>query len=229
MTDYGHELKFGTFITPAPPAPRGGAAGPARRPLGYDLITFQDHPYQPALLDAQALLAYVAAQTEHAHLSANVTNLPLRQPVVIARSRRHPRPAQRRPLRAGPRCRRVLGCDRGRRRTPAQPRSGGRRPRGGDPDHPADLGGREPGGVRVDGEYYRVVGGKRGPAPPHDIGISIGAYKPRMLVSPAGSPTAGCRPWGRLASPHDLGGAERADRRGRGLGRARRRRPSGAG
>ena len=35
--------------------------------------------------------------------------------------------------------------------------------------------------LRVDGRYYRVDGAKRGPAPAHDIGIWLGAYKPRML------------------------------------------------
>ena len=39
----------------------------------------------------------------------------------------------------------------------------------------------EPGGARVDGEFYSVRGAKRGPATPHPIGISIGAYGPRML------------------------------------------------
>jgi hypothetical protein len=35
--------------------------------------------------------------------------------------------------------------------------------------------------VRVSGEVHRVVGAKAGPAPAHDVGIWIGAYKPRML------------------------------------------------
>lgn len=39
----------------------------------------------------------------------------------------------------------------------------------------------ERGGVRVKGTYYGVNGAKRGPAPAHDIGIWVGAYKPRML------------------------------------------------
>jgi alkanesulfonate monooxygenase SsuD/methylene tetrahydromethanopterin reductase-like flavin-dependent oxidoreductase (luciferase family) len=34
---------------------------------------------------------------------------------------------------------------------------------------------------RVDGTYYQIDGAKRGPAPAHDIGIWLGAYKPRML------------------------------------------------
>jgi alkanesulfonate monooxygenase SsuD/methylene tetrahydromethanopterin reductase-like flavin-dependent oxidoreductase (luciferase family) len=36
-------------------------------------------------------------------------------------------------------------------------------------------------GVRVDGEFYQVNGARRGPKPAHDIGIWIGAYKPRIL------------------------------------------------
>lgn len=35
--------------------------------------------------------------------------------------------------------------------------------------------------LRVEGDYYRVAGAKRGPAPAHDIPVWIGAYKPRML------------------------------------------------
>ena len=35
--------------------------------------------------------------------------------------------------------------------------------------------------LHAGGDYYRVDGAKRGPAPAHDIPIWIGAYKPRML------------------------------------------------
>src|SRR5690606_27171474 len=35
--------------------------------------------------------------------------------------------------------------------------------------------------LQLDGTYYRLDGAKRGPAPAHDMGIWIGAYKPRML------------------------------------------------
>ncbi len=37
------------------------------------------------------------------------------------------------------------------------------------------------GGVKVEGEHYRVKGAKRGPAPAHEIEIWLGGYKPRML------------------------------------------------
>src|SRR5712675_2446078 len=87
MPDYGHPLLFGTFITPI--------NGPAQQPvelavlaedLGYDLVTFQDHPYQPAFLDTWTLMSWVAAQTERVHIAANVLNVPLRSPAVLARS-----------------------------------------------------------------------------------------------------------------------------------------------
>jgi len=35
--------------------------------------------------------------------------------------------------------------------------------------------------LRVEGEFYRVAGAKRGPAPAHPVPIWLGAYKPRML------------------------------------------------
>src|SRR5439155_8036036 len=37
------------------------------------------------------------------------------------------------------------------------------------------------GAASFDGAYYRLGGAARGPAPLHDVGIWIGAYKPRML------------------------------------------------
>ncbi len=38
-----------------------------------------------------------------------------------------------------------------------------------------------PGGARVEGAHHRLDGAARGPAPLHDVGIWVGAYKPRML------------------------------------------------
>src|SRR5215475_3463363 len=84
---YGHPLKFGTFITPLNRAPEQVVALAKRsEELGYDLVTFQDHPYQPAFLDTWTLLSWVAAQTERVHLAANVLNVPLRSPAVLAGS-----------------------------------------------------------------------------------------------------------------------------------------------
>lgn len=87
MTDRGHELVFGSFLTPGSAHPET-VVGLARlsEQLGLDLVTFQDHPYQPALLDTWTLLSYVAAATVHVQISPNVVNLPLRPPAVLARA-----------------------------------------------------------------------------------------------------------------------------------------------
>src|ERR1700753_806088 len=87
MPDYGHPLRFGSFITPvnAPPDQPVRLAVLSEQ-LGLDLVTFQDHPYQASFLDTWTLLTWVAAQTERIALSGNVLNLPLRQPAVLARS-----------------------------------------------------------------------------------------------------------------------------------------------
>jgi len=66
----------------------------------------------------------------------------------------------------------------------------------------------ERGGVRVNGTYYQVKGAKRGPAPAHDIGIWIGAYKPRILkltgrVADGWLPSLGYLPGG-LASLEEM-------------------------
>jgi FAD/FMN-containing dehydrogenase len=41
--------------------------------------------------------------------------------------------------------------------------------------------GDAPGALRFEGEHYSVPRMKRGPRPAHDIGVWLGAYKPRML------------------------------------------------
>src|SRR4051794_35688466 len=87
MPDYGHDLSFGTFITPQYQRPDDVVAlAKLTERAGLDLATFQDHPYQAAFLDTWTLMSWVAAQTETLRVAPNVLNLPLRQPGVIARS-----------------------------------------------------------------------------------------------------------------------------------------------
>lgn len=183
MTDYGHDLLFGLFVTPS--AQGAGQvldlAVTADR-AGLDLVTFQDHPYQPAFLDTWTLLTYVAARTERIHVSGNVLSLPLRPPAVLARA------AASLDRLSGGRVALGIGAGAfwdgieamgGRRLTPGQ---------GVDALREAitiirglwDTETR--GGVRFDGTYYQATGAKRGPAPAHDIPVWIGAYKPRMLA-----------------------------------------------
>ncbi|MCX4390965.1 LLM class flavin-dependent oxidoreductase [Micromonospora peucetia] len=183
MSDYGHPLTFGAFLTPGNAEP-GRVVGLAMlaEQVGFDLVTFQDHPYQPAFLDTWTLMSFVAARTGSVRLAANVTNLPLRPPAVLARS------VASLDLLSGGRVELGLGAGAfweaieamgGRRLSPGQ----GVRALAEAIDvirQVWDVDAR--GGVRVDGEFHRVVGAKRGPAPAHDVGIWLGAYKPRMLA-----------------------------------------------
>ncbi|MGW4796594.1 LLM class flavin-dependent oxidoreductase [Nonomuraea sp. NPDC004297] len=182
MPDYGHDLLFGSFITPSNASPAQVVAlAQESEAAGLDLATFQDHPYQPALLDTWTLLSYVAARTERIHLSGNVVNLPLRPPATLARA------AASLDLLSGGRFELGLGAGGfwdaieamgGRRLTPGQAV---------DALSEAidvirgvwDAGNRSL--FRLEGTYYQVDGAKRGPAPAHDVGIWLGAYKPRML------------------------------------------------
>jgi alkanesulfonate monooxygenase SsuD/methylene tetrahydromethanopterin reductase-like flavin-dependent oxidoreductase (luciferase family) len=88
MPDYGHPLRFATFIAPVnSPAHRPVELAQLSERLGFDFVTFQDHPYQSSFLDTWTLLSWVAARTERIGVSGNVLNLPLRQPpAVLARA-----------------------------------------------------------------------------------------------------------------------------------------------
>src|ERR1700710_480504 len=84
MPDYGHPLRFATFIAPTnSPAHRPVELAQLSERLGFDFVTFQDHPYQSSYLDTWTLLSWVAARTERIGVSGNVLNLPLRQPPAI--------------------------------------------------------------------------------------------------------------------------------------------------
>ena len=61
--------------------------------------------------------------------------------------------------------------------------------------------------VRFTGQHYRVVGVKPGPAPAHPIGISVGAYGPRMLAL-IGRLADGWVPSSTYVPPDRLGAAQ---------------------
>lgn len=182
MTDYGHDLLFGTFATPsaADPAQVVASAQLAEQ-AGLDLVTYQDHPYQPGFLDTWTLLAWVAAQTHTITVAPNVINLPLRPPAVLARS------AASLDLLSNGRVELGLGAG---AFWDAIAAMGGARLAPGEAVQALEEAveiirgvwdAETRGGVRVDGAFHRVDGAKRGPAPAHAIGIWLGAYKPRML------------------------------------------------
>ncbi|GAA0624333.1 LLM class flavin-dependent oxidoreductase [Kribbella sandramycini] len=201
--DYGHDLAFGTFLTPAIDDPaRVIALAQLSEQAGLDLVSFQDHPYQPRLMDAWTLLSVVAAQTQRIKVATNVANLPFRHPVVLARS------VATLDLITGGRVELGLGA-------------------GGFLDAVAANGGPrlttgqsitaleeaiaviravwEPtgGGIRLPGVHYPVSGAKRGPQPAHDVEIWLGAYKPRMLAV-TGRLADGWLPSSPYAKPDDL-------------------------
>ena len=182
MPDYGQDLLFGTFVTPMnhPPHHAVEQAVVADR-AGLDLVTYQDHPYQPRFHDTYTLLGYAAARTERVKLAANVTNLPLRPPAVLART------VASLDILSGGRV--ELGLGAGGFWDAIEAMGGPRRKPGESIEALAeameiirrlwDTDDRSR--LVVDGEHYRVDGAKRGPAPAHDVEIWVGAYKPRIL------------------------------------------------
>jgi len=180
MGDYGHDLSFGIFVTPKADT-AGHVLQLARRAeaAGLDWVSVQDHPYQPAFLDAWTLLTAIAATTERVSVFPNVANLPLRPPAVLARA-----VASLDILSGG---RAELGIGTGAFWEAIAAMGGPRRsPR----ESVQAL--REaiaviralwaPGrGARLAGDHYSLAGAKPGPFPVHDVGIWVGGYKERML------------------------------------------------
>jgi alkanesulfonate monooxygenase SsuD/methylene tetrahydromethanopterin reductase-like flavin-dependent oxidoreductase (luciferase family) len=182
MTDYGHELIFGTFITPvATPSQKAVELGIASEEAGFDLVTYQDHPYQNSFHDTWTLMTHVAARTSRIRIASNVLNLPLRPPAVLARSA-----ATLSNLSEG---RFELGIGAGGFWDAIAGMGGPRRSPGEsvtaleeaieimrgiwDTDQSDDF--------SFDGAFYPIHRVKRGPTPQHDIGIWVGGYGPRML------------------------------------------------
>jgi alkanesulfonate monooxygenase SsuD/methylene tetrahydromethanopterin reductase-like flavin-dependent oxidoreductase (luciferase family) len=180
--DYGHELRFGVFVTPD--AARANEVVELARladAAGLDLVTFQDHPYQQRFLDAWTLLSVVAAETTTASLSLNVANLPLRHPVMLAKS------VASLDVLSGGRVELALGAGAfwegiaafgGPRRTPGQSVDALREAI----DIIRDAWASGGAGIRHEGEHYTVRGARVGPPPAHPVEIWLGAYKRRLLA-----------------------------------------------
>ena len=220
MTDYGHALEFGVFITPASTDTETvvGLATLADR-TGLDLVSFQDHPYQARFLDAWTLLSFVAARTSQVRLTANVLNLPLRNPAMVARA------VASLDILSGGRAELGIGAGAFWDRIEAM---GGRRLSAAQSvdalEEAIDVirslwDVEQPSAARFDGSYYRLDGADRGPAPLHDVSIWVGAYKPRML-SLTGRKADGWLPSLPYLQPGGLAGANATiDRAAEGAGR----------
>lgn len=179
--DYGHPIRFGTFLTPVAADPqRPVRLAQLSEQLGFDLATFQDHPYQPAFLDTWTLMSYVAAATSTIEVAPNVLNLPMRPAPVTAQAA-----ASLDLLSSG---RFALGLGAGGFWDAMEAMGASRLTPGQAVDALAE-------GIELirelwdtdsrahvrGGEYYSVDGAKRGPSPAHRVPIWVGAYKPRML------------------------------------------------
>jgi alkanesulfonate monooxygenase SsuD/methylene tetrahydromethanopterin reductase-like flavin-dependent oxidoreductase (luciferase family) len=144
-----------------------------------DLVGIQDHPYQRRFLDTWSLIPALLTETKRISFFTDVANLPLRPPAVMARA------AASLDVLSGGRFELGLGA-------------------GGYPDVIAGFGGprltpgesvealdeaidvirllwSEKRSVSFEGKHYRLDGARPGPRPAHQMGIWLGAFKPRML------------------------------------------------
>jgi iron-sulfur cluster repair protein YtfE (RIC family) len=182
MADYRHDLQFGIFVTPvAAQAAEVLELARLADVVGLDLVTFQDHPYQATFLDTWTLLAVVAAQTTNVRVAPNVANLPLRPPVVLARS------VASLDILSGGRVELGLGAgafwdaiaaNGGERLTPGE---------GVDAlseaiDVIRATWAADGPPIQHHGKHYNVVGAEPGPPPVHAVELWLGAYQRRMLA-----------------------------------------------
>ena len=146
---------------------------------GLAFVGVQDHPYQRHFLDTWSLLPALMSQTSRISFFTDVASLPLRPPAVMAKA------AATLDVLSGGRFELGLGG-------------------GASPDLIAHFGGprRTPGetvaavseaidvlrllwssepSVSYTGRYYSLEDARFGPRPAHEIGIWVGAFKPRML------------------------------------------------
>jgi hemerythrin-like domain-containing protein len=179
MPDYGHDLQFGIFPSPeAAAAERTLELAQLADVSGLEIVSLQDHPYQARHLDTWTLLSVIATRTSAIRVAPNVANLPLRPPVVLARS------AATLDLLSGGRV--ELGLGSGAFWDAIAAAGGPRRTPGEAVDALVEAIGViravwGTGTVRAVGEHYQVQGLHAGPQPAHDIPLWAGAYKPRML------------------------------------------------
>ena len=216
--DYGRPIQFGYFVIPDATEPLRAVEQAVRADAaGIDLIGIQDHPYQWRFHDTWTLLSAIAARTNRVTLFPDVANLPLRPPAMLAKA------AATLDLLSRGRVELGLGA-------------------GGFWDAIKAMGGpvRTPGesvqaleeaievirlvwsgkrGLRYNGRFYQLAGLNAGPVPGHQIGIWLGAYKPRMLAL-TGRAADGWVPSLGRSAPEDLGeAAARVDDAARAAGR----------
>jgi alkanesulfonate monooxygenase SsuD/methylene tetrahydromethanopterin reductase-like flavin-dependent oxidoreductase (luciferase family) len=181
MPDYGREIRFGVFPTPeADSLDEVLTLARVADEDGLDYVGIQDHPYQRRFLDTWMLMATVLAKTERVHVFPDVSNLPLRQPAVLAKS------AASLDVMSGGRF--ELGLGAGAFWEAVEAMGGPRRSPGEAVDALVEaievirLMWSDQRSARFDGHYYRLAGVKPGPQPAHPIGIWLGVGGRRTLA-----------------------------------------------
>lgn len=180
MPDLGRVLEFGVSL----PNPASQAAMVVRlaqlaEQHGLDLIGIQDHPYNAELLDTWTLLAHLAAATDVITLFPDVLCLPLRPPAVLARS------VASLDLLSGGRI--ELGVGAGRFLEATAGMGGGPLSRAESVEALEEAIGviravwtaQDP--ITLNGRFHQLDQVDPGPRPAHDVGIWVGAARPRML------------------------------------------------
>jgi alkanesulfonate monooxygenase SsuD/methylene tetrahydromethanopterin reductase-like flavin-dependent oxidoreductase (luciferase family) len=216
--DYGREIQFGIFVIPATMNPtRALDVAAIADEVGFDLIGVQDHPYQWRFFDTMTLLTAMAMHTHRVTLFPDVASLPMRPPAVLAKA------AASLDVLSGGRFELGLGAGGfweaikamgGSVRTPGESASAVE-----EAIHVTRLMWSGERNLKFDGRFYQLSGVNAGPKPAHDMGIWIGAYRPRMLGI-TGRLADGWVPSLGYLKPDDLSIAnERIDEAARAAGR----------
>jgi len=216
--DYGREIQFGVFVTPATMNPtRAMDVAVIADEVGFDLIGVQDHPYQWRFFDTMTLLTAMAMRTQRITLFPDVASLPMRPPAVLAKA------AASIDVLSGGRFELGLGAGGfwdaikamgGSARTPGESVSALE-----EAIHVTRLMWSGERNLKFDGRFYQLSGVNAGPKPAHDMGVWLGAYRPRMLAI-TGRLADGWVPSLGYVKPDDLTtGNERIDEAARGAGR----------
>jgi len=216
--DYGREIQFGVFVTPATMNPtRALDVASIADEVGFDLIGVQDHPYQWRFFDTMTLLTAMAMRTHRITLFPDVACLPMRAPAVLAKA------AASLDVLSGGRFELGLGAGGfweaikamgGSVRTPGESVSALE-----EAIHVTRLMWSGERNLKFDGRFYQLSGVNAGPKPAHDMGIWLGAYRPRMLAI-TGRLADGWVPSLGYVKPDDLTAAnQRIDDAARAAGR----------
>lgn len=180
MSDLHQTVRFGANVDPTANDPAWPLAlTRAVERVGLELIGIQDHPYNAHFLDTWSLIATLLQATERVHIFPNVTNLPLRPPVMLAKA------AATMDVLSGGRLEVGLGA--GAFRAGIEAMGGPGRSKGESVEALEEAvqimrafwnSGQA---LHFEGKYYSVKGAHPGPRPAHPISIWLGTYGPRML------------------------------------------------